>query len=75
MRTTLNIDEEALEYAKERARLTGSSLGAIVSGALIESAKPRETTPALRLSLHPAKRQRKAGHKRNNPEEHGGGRH
>lgn len=44
MRTTLNIDEEALEYAKERARLTGLSLGAIVSGALIESAKPRETT-------------------------------
>ena len=42
MRTTLNIEEEALEYAKERAKLTGLSLGAIVSEALIESAKPRE---------------------------------
>jgi len=42
MRTTLNIDDEALSFAKDRARVTGKSLGAVVSEALREAAKPRE---------------------------------
>jgi hypothetical protein len=42
MRTTLNIEEDALLYAKERARVTGKSLGEVVSEALRETAQPRK---------------------------------
>lgn len=42
MRTTLNIEDEALAYAKERARASGKSLGAVVTEALVESSQPKE---------------------------------
>lgn len=42
MRTTLNIEDEALDYAKERARASGKSLGAVVTEALLEVAQPKE---------------------------------
>ncbi|MGC9451338.1 MAG: antitoxin [Oceanipulchritudo sp.] len=41
MRTTLNIKEDALAYAKERARASGQSLGEVVSEVLREAARPR----------------------------------
>ena len=41
MRTTLNIDNEALSYAKQRANATGRSLGAVVSEALLEVGRPK----------------------------------
>jgi hypothetical protein len=41
MRTTLNIEEDALAYAKERARVSGKPLGAVVSEVLREAARPR----------------------------------
>lgn len=53
MRTTLNIEEEALAYAKERARATGKPLGAIVSEALKEAAKPRSTAIKTSPAGHP----------------------
>jgi hypothetical protein len=42
MRTTLNIEEEALAYAKDRAKATGRSIGAVISEALKEAAKPKD---------------------------------
>jgi hypothetical protein len=42
MRTTLNIEDEALAFAKERARASGKSLGAVVTEALLESHQPKE---------------------------------
>ena len=47
MRTTINIEEDALAYAKERARVTGKSLGEVVSEALRQSSQPRATGIAL----------------------------
>lgn len=47
MRTTLNIEEDALMYAKERAQLTGKSLGAVVSEALRAVSQPRSSGIAL----------------------------
>jgi len=47
MRTTLNIEEDALAYAKERSRVTGRSLGAVVSEVLREAARPRTGTIEL----------------------------
>ena len=41
MRTTLNIEEDALAYAKERARVSGRPLGAVVSEILREAARPK----------------------------------
>ena len=41
MRTTLNIEEDALAYAEERSKATGQSLGAVVSEVLREAARPR----------------------------------
>jgi len=47
MRTTLNIEEDALSYAKERARLTGKTLGEVISEALRETARPRTVSLAV----------------------------
>lgn len=41
MRTTLNIEEDALAYAKQRARISRKPLGAVVSEVLREAAQPR----------------------------------
>jgi len=47
MRTTLNIEEDALAYAKQRAQASGQSLGAVISEILREAARPHSGGIAL----------------------------
>lgn len=48
MRTTINLEEDAWAYARERAMASGKSLGAVISEALREAARPR--AGGIRLS-------------------------
>lgn len=48
MRTTLSIDDNLLNAAKERARARGTTLGAVVEDALRREMAPRETTDVKR---------------------------
>lgn len=42
MRTTLNIEDDALQFAKDRARSTGKTVGEIVTDALRKASQPND---------------------------------